>query len=175
MTGRRSGPNESVVPPTCQHSEPADTPARTTPARHTSSEDAVEAVEAPDGQKVRHASASDPDHVVFEQETGHVAHARHREQFRCVTSMPAARPASSTRHCGNRWSPFGRAEVAHPWCPSRSRRTARSAWNTKGANASSCASRVRRLLRLRGSSGTSAGIATSVATVPARKRGSRGP
>ena len=36
VTGRRSGPNESVVPPTCQHSEPADTPPSTTPASHTS-------------------------------------------------------------------------------------------------------------------------------------------
>ena len=36
MIGRSSGPNESVVPPICQHSEPADTPPSTTPASHTS-------------------------------------------------------------------------------------------------------------------------------------------
>ncbi len=36
MTARRSGPNESVVPPACQHSDPADTPPRTTPASHAS-------------------------------------------------------------------------------------------------------------------------------------------
>jgi hypothetical protein len=83
------------VPPMCQHNDPAETPASTTPACQT--------------------ATADPDRILVEQEPCHVLDVRHREQVQVHHMDPGGIPCFVPQFAPPKLVAASGSDVAQPW------------------------------------------------------------